>query len=412
MDLNFLKGVNGEMDNLISLLQRHKDLKVEIDDLISVIQRHQERGNHKLKGSIQGKKQKRQLHKQRTVWDPNFFVSPEQQQLLEISKNLLLQNLRKITSYYSKQKSVQKSQTLDLRKLKKEVLLEIMKMLMIEYLNEKKFTFPEQVQSIDNIGHIVKNIKTNNITVKVIKEKIKILSQLMNIPILIDSNLKTKFGTKIQYKLNTPYYNKLIQRRIKTIFYGKKYDKKVNLKYNGQKSVDDKYETEYFLFSILAAINAMFEQFIPSHLKCLTFGNISQLIKGNKPELTFPDIINFISRNFPNIMFVIREIGFKKFSRNYYINQRDTWTDEPVIYIRKTTTRYKNSAEVVIDLPYKQDINILLYPSDPFCQNPEQQGSIQQTNQRIKMQQQDKLSRQRQKIQEYQRLGLEITPQL
>ena len=395
MDLNFLKGVNVEMDNLILLLQGH-----------------QERGNQKLKDSIQGKKQKRQLHKQRTVWDPNFFVSPEQHQLLEISKNLLLQNLRKIISYYSTQKSVQKSQTLDLRKLKKEVLLEIMKMLMIEYLNEKKFTFPEQVQSINNIGHIVKNIKTNNITVKVIKEKIKILSQLMNIPILIGSNLKTKFGTKIQYKLNTPYYNRSIQRRIKTIFDGKKYDKKVHLKYNGQKSVDDKYETEYFLFSILAAINAMFEQFIPSHLKCLTFGNISQLIKGNKPELTFPDIINFISRNFPNIMFIVKEIGFKKFSRNYYINQRDTWTNEPVIYIRKTTTRYKNSAEVVIDLPYRQDIDILLYPSDPFCQIPEQQGSIQQRNQRIKMQQQDKLSKQRQKIQEYQRLGLEITPQL
>jgi len=395
MDLNFLKGVNVEMDNLILLLQGH-----------------QERGNQKLKDSIQGKKQKRQLHKQRTVWDPNFFVSPEQQQLLEISRNLLLQNLRKITSYYSIQKSVQKSQILNLRKLKKEVLLEIMKMLMIEYLNKKKFTFPEQVQSIDNIGHIVKNIKTNNITVKVIKEKIKILSQLMNIPILIDSNLKTKFGTKIQYKLNTPYYNRSLQRRIKNIFDGKKYDKKVHLKYNGQKSVDDKYETEYFLFSILAAINAMFEQFIPSHLKCLTFGNISQLIKGNKPELTFPDIINFISRNFPNIMFIVKEIGFKKFSRNYYINQRDTWTNEPVIYIRKTTTRYKNSAEVVIDLPYRQDIDILLYPSDPFCQIPEQQGSIQQRNQRIKMQQQDKLSKQRQKIQEYQRLGLEITPQL
>jgi len=397
MDLNFLKGINVEIDNLISLIQRHRKPR-----------------NDKTQTSIQGKKQKRQLHKQRSVWDPNFFVSPEQQQLLEIGRNLLLQNLRKITRYHSTQKSVQKSQTLDLRKLKKEVLLEIMKMLMIEYLNEKKSSFPDQVVPIE---HIVKHIKTNDITVKVIKEKIKILSQLMNIPILISSNLKTKFGTKIKYKLNAPYYNRLMQRQIKTIFDGKKYDKKVHLKYNGQTSVNDKYETEYFLFSILAAIRTMFEQFIPSHLKCLTFGNISQLIKGNKPELTYPDIIKFISENFPNIMFVIREIGFKKFSRNYYINQRDTWTDEPVIYLRKTTVRAKDGTKKLIEktvivLPYTRDVDILLFPSDPFCQNPEQQGSIQQKNQRIRMQQQDKLSRQRQKIQEYQRLGLEITPQL
>jgi len=397
MDLNFLKGVNVEIDNLISLIQRHR-----------------EHENHKPRTSIQGKKQKRQLHKQRSVWDPNFFVSPEQQQLLQITRNLLLQNLRKIIRYHSTQKSVQKSQTLDLRKLKKEVLLEIMKMLMIEYLNEKKISFPDQVLPIE---HIVKNIKKNDITVKVIKEKIKILSQLMNIPILIDSNLKTKFGTKIKYKLNAPYYNRLMQRQIKNIFDGPQYNKKIHLKYNGQTSVNDKYETEYFLFSILAAIRAMFEQFIPSHLKCLTFDNISQLIKGNKPELTYPDIIKFISENFPNIMFVIREIGFKKFSRNYYINQRDTWTDEPVIYIRKTTIRAKDSAKkliekTVIDLPYTRDVDILLFPSDPFCHNPQEYGQSKQKNQRIRMQQQDKSSRQRQKIQEYQRIGLEITPPL
>ena len=319
-----------------------KNINIEIDNHIKEYEKN-------LKS--QNLKSQNQFSTKGTILDPTFFVNPQHlkkkqkkhdSKLFQQSQKRNSSLLRKLQKIVQQQTSTKQQQTLtkqqqtstkqqqtstkqtkqtkqqnikelDITKLKKSVLFNIMKALMLEYYNN----ITDNSCCIQFIKYIIKNIKINDISLKIIKNKIVIFSELMNVPI--------KFQKK-QLKYNQQKYiiplqhNNIIQKKLNNIFNFPSI-KLVPLN-NPMDPMEPIDEFEYFLYCILYSIKKS-NVYIPVRLYGLKFSDIYQSLNSK----TYPNIIKFISETFPNTIFIIREFGYssikskQKYKRDYIINR-------------------------------------------------------------------------------------------
>jgi hypothetical protein len=280
--------------------------------------------NSKIDGQIQ-KLYAQQTKKQgKSIWDPTFFDPPNSQQHIKPSKSTFEspKEEKKIPtkkwqkSLLSKLNFLKKktpreqfkdfrAQEINITHLKKNVLFQIMKEMMSEYLKRN------HILSIENI---VKNLNENEITTKTIKEKIILFGELLSIPVIYKRK-NIKFQNQIRTTI-TPFYN--LKQKVNL---NKIYEQNNLISFTFPNNIV-LFEPQYFLYCILESIKILFPETIPNKYKCLTFENIYQLL----PSKSYSSVSNFLTETFPEIFFIIKEIGFSsekspKFFRYIFINQ-------------------------------------------------------------------------------------------
>ena len=188
--------------------------------------------------------------------------------------------------------------------LKKNVLFQIMKEIMFEYLKRN------HCHCLENI---VANLNENEITTKTLKEKIILFGELLSVPV-VNTKKKIKFQNQIRTSI-IPYYN--LREKLNL---DKLYEQNNLIFFTFVNTV--LFENQFFLYSILKSIKILFPETIPTKYHCLTFENIYQLLASKK----YSSVTNFLTQTFPKIFFIIREIGFSskdnpKFFRYVFINK-------------------------------------------------------------------------------------------
>lgn len=275
------------------------------------------------------KLQVQQTKKQgKSIWDPAFFDPPKSQQqkipTIKPSKSILEspKHEKKIPTKkwqksllcklnFLKKKSTDKqlknvtSNEIDITHLKKNVLFEIMKEIMFEYLKRNHNL------SLENI---VIHLNENEIMTKTIKEKIILFGELLSIPVVYRKK-NIKFQNQIRTNI-IPYYN--LKQKVNL---DRLYEQNNLVAFTFPNNIV-LFETQYFLYCILKSIKILFPETIPIKYNCLTFENIYQLLSSK----SYSSVTNFLTETFPGIVFIIKEIGFSsknnpKFFRYIFINR-------------------------------------------------------------------------------------------
>ena len=201
-----------------------------------------------------------------------------------------------------------KRNKIDITKSNKNELLEILKSLMIQYINcDKKFKMIQN--SCDRLKILIKDIYKNDLIVKTIKEKIIIFGNLLSIPI-VNNKKNIHFSQQIHYGI-IPYYNREQHSFLENIYSANKHILYL--------SEDELSENEYLLYSILKSIKYFCPDLIHPQYKTLTFHNMYNLYN------TYQSIVNLIVEKFPEVTIVIKEVGLRtkltpKFKRYIFIN--------------------------------------------------------------------------------------------
>lgn len=184
---------------------------------------------------------------------------------------------------------------INITKSNKNELLDILKSLMIQYINSRKKLKTSQ-NNRDTLQQLIENIHKNDMIIKTIKDKIMIFANLLSIPIV---NYKKNVNFSIQARSQIiPYYNRAQHSFLENIYSANKHILYL--------SEDDLSENEYLLYSILKSIKYFCSDLIHPQYKTLTFRNMFNLYH------TYQSIVNLIVEKFPEITIVIKEVGFRK----------------------------------------------------------------------------------------------------
>ena len=318
---NFLKGIHPQIDEEI--------LKIQL--------------------KTNSKKTKAMRKQPKTVWDPSFFEPPEQQSSSSLHEESKTFGLGQNKEY----------QHLNITHLKKNELFEILKNVMLQFLQKKKLPSSRFKKLLDNCD-------AKQITKKVMKEKIMNFAKLLSIPMVYHKKT-TRFEDQSR-TVTKPHYNLKQTSMLKNIF---KENNDISFTLHDTSKLT---EEKYLLYCILASIKFYYPNLIPHRFKCFTFLNIYQIVQPKN----YSDIQSFVRIIFPSIFFVIQENGYnklderKKFSRYIFINDAKTIDSikilsnpqMPKIYLKRNvsatpytvTYRLLTSSQNKITLPIGKNI--------------------------------------------------------
>jgi arsenate reductase-like glutaredoxin family protein len=311
-----------------------KGIHPEIDEEILKIQSRQ-------------KEKKSSKKQQKTIWNPSFFDSSSQEE----SKTY---------------RSTKKKEETNITHLKKDELSQIMKNVMLQFLESKRM-------SINKLENLIKNMDTKKITKKSMKDKIILFSKLLSIPIVFQEK-KIRFDVPSQISV-TPHYN-----RKENLFLKKIYEMN-NVIHFRLENISNLQEAQYFLYCLLKSIKIYYPNLIPQQYKCLTFLNIYQLVH----PTNYKDVVHFLKETFPTIFFIIQELGLKnkkeKFNRYLFINEPETTQKKNDNYILKELHNHEipkiflrriinvNSLSVIYELMTSLEKNTTfeIFENEEFC---------------------------------------------
>lgn len=324
---NFFKGFNPEIDKVILKLQSEK----------------------------KPKKDKPNKKQNVSIWNSSFFDQPQEQS--------------SSSSQQSKNVSAsKKSNNLNITHLKKDELSQMMKKVMLQFLESKKM-------SINRLENLIKNMDTKKITKKSMKDKIILFSKLLSIPIVFQKK-NIRFDDPSQISV-TPHYN-----RKENLFLKQIYEMNNVIDFT-MKNMSNLLESQYFLYCILESIKIYYPDLIPQQYKCLTFLNMYQLVH----PANYKDVVHFLKETFPTIFFIIQELGLdvksnkKKFNRYLFINEPETTQKKNDNYILKILHNHEipkiffkriinlNSSSVRYQLMTSMQENTIfeIFENEEFC---------------------------------------------
>jgi hypothetical protein len=299
------------------------------------------------------KKPKSTKKKYKTVWDPSFFDTPDQE-----------------TSSFSQQQSKSyafgpSNDSLNITHLNKEQLFEIMKNVMLQFLQTKKL-------SINRLENLIESIDSKKITKKAMKEKIIFFAKLLTIPMTYQKK-KTRFDHQSRI-VTEPHFNLKENMILKNVYHTSN-----EIIFHIQ-NTPDLPEEKYFLYCILAAVKFYYSNVIPDKYKCLTFLNIFQLLQPRN----YSDILTFVQESFPSIFFIIQENGFenlhqkKRFSRYIFMNDKQITESItktlgnhyiPKIFLKKNVSTKPYTVSFLLLTSAKGQIRIPIADKEEFCAN-------------------------------------------